>query len=65
MALAVAPLQLLFGDLHGLSTLEHQPAKVAAMEGRWKTRRGAPLLLLGWPDQAAETTSSKAVAAFL
>jgi cytochrome bd ubiquinol oxidase subunit I len=56
MAVAVAPLQLLFGDLHGLNTLEHQPAKVAAMEGLWKTQRGAPLLLFGWPDQAAETT---------
>ncbi len=56
MAVFVAPLQLFFGDLHGLNTFEHQPAKVAAMEGLWETRRGAPLLLFGWPDQAAETT---------
>ena len=56
MAVFVAPLQLLFGDLHGLNTFEYQPAKVAAMEGIWETKRGAPLLLFGWPDQEAETT---------
>ena len=42
MAVFVAPLQLLFGDLHGLNTFKHQPAKVAAMEGIWETERGAP-----------------------
>jgi len=41
MAIFVAPMQLVFGDLHGLNTLEHQPAKVAAMESLWETRRGA------------------------
>jgi cytochrome d ubiquinol oxidase subunit I len=56
MAIFVAPLQLLFGDLHGLNTLKHQPAKVAAMEGLWETRQGAPLVLFGWPDQEKETT---------
>jgi cytochrome d ubiquinol oxidase subunit I len=56
MAVFVAPAQLLFGDLHGLNTFEHQPAKVAAMEGLWETQRGAPLKLFGWPDQDAETT---------
>ena len=56
MAVFVAPMQLLFGDLHGLNTFKHQPAKVAAMEGIWDTKRGAPLLLFGWPDQEAETT---------
>ncbi|MGD2097684.1 MAG: cytochrome ubiquinol oxidase subunit I [Desulfobacterales bacterium] len=56
MAIFVAPMQLVFGDLHGLNTLEHQPAKVAAMEGLWDTQRGAPLVLFGWPDQQAETT---------
>ncbi|MFU8876697.1 MAG: cytochrome ubiquinol oxidase subunit I [Wenzhouxiangellaceae bacterium] len=53
--LAVAtPLQLLLGDLHGLNTLEHQPIKVAAMEGHWETRQGAPLILFAWPDSSAE-----------
>jgi cytochrome d ubiquinol oxidase subunit I len=56
MAVFIAPLQLLLGDLHGLNTLEYQPAKVSAMEGLWETRRGVPLLLFGWPDQQAEVT---------
>jgi cytochrome d ubiquinol oxidase subunit I len=56
MAIFVAPMQLLFGDLHGLNTFKHQPAKVAAMEGLWETRQGAPLVLFGWPDQEEETT---------
>jgi cytochrome d ubiquinol oxidase subunit I len=56
MAIFVAPMQLLFGDLHGLNTFKYQPAKVAAMEGLWETQRGAPLLLFGWPDQEKETT---------
>ena len=56
MAIFVAPLQLVFGDLHGLNTFRHQPAKVAAMEGLWETRHGAPLLLFGWPDQEEETS---------
>ncbi|HAD48022.1 MAG TPA: cytochrome ubiquinol oxidase subunit I, partial [Idiomarina sp.] len=43
------------GDLHGLNTLEHQPTKVAAMEGNWETRKGAPLLLFAIPDQEQQT----------
>ncbi|MGM0454480.1 MAG: cytochrome ubiquinol oxidase subunit I [Thermodesulfobacteriota bacterium] len=56
MAVFVSPFQLVVGDMHGLNTLEHQPAKVAAMEGLWETSRGAPLVLFGWPDQQAEVT---------
>jgi cytochrome d ubiquinol oxidase subunit I len=56
MAIFVAPLQPIIGDLHGLNTLKHQPAKVAAMEGLWETQRGAPLKLFGWPDQEEERT---------
>jgi cytochrome d ubiquinol oxidase subunit I len=56
MAALVAPVQILAGDLHGLNTLEHQPAKVAAMEGHFETMRGAPLILFGLPDMAAEET---------
>jgi cytochrome d ubiquinol oxidase subunit I len=51
---ALAPLQLLLGDMHGLNTFEHQPAKIAAMEGHWETRAGAPLILFAWPDMEAE-----------
>jgi cytochrome d ubiquinol oxidase subunit I len=49
------PVQIAVGDLHGLNTLEHQPAKIAAMEGIWETERGAPLLLFALPDQQART----------
>lgn len=50
----IAPLQLFVGDAHGLNTLEHQPAKVAAMEGAWETESGLPLLLFAIPDQDAQ-----------
>jgi cytochrome d ubiquinol oxidase subunit I len=56
MAALVAPLQIVAGDLHGLNTLEHQPAKVAAMEGHFETHAGAPLILFGWPDMEQERT---------
>jgi cytochrome d ubiquinol oxidase subunit I len=57
MAVLVAPLQLIAGDQHGLNTLKHQPAKVAAMEGHFEAEMtGAPLILFGLPDvQAGET----------
>jgi len=55
LIMVLAPLQIFLGDLHGLNSFEHQPAKVAAMEGHWETRRGAPLILFALPDQAAET----------
>ncbi len=51
----LAPAQLIIGDMHGLNTLEHQPVKVAAMEGHWEaSRAGAPFVLFGVPDQAEE-----------
>jgi cytochrome bd ubiquinol oxidase subunit I len=46
----LAPLQIFVGDLHGLNTLEHQPAKIAAIEAIWKTERGVPLVLFAIPD---------------
>ncbi|MEX0958369.1 MAG: cytochrome ubiquinol oxidase subunit I [Burkholderiales bacterium] len=48
---ALIPLQILVGDFHGLNTLEHQPAKVAAIEAIWETERGAPLVLFAVPNQ--------------
>lgn len=52
MAAAIAiPLQILAGDMHGLNTLEHQPAKIAAIEGIWHTEKSAPLTLFGWPNE--------------
>lgn len=59
MALLVAPIQIFAGDQHGLNTLEHQPAKIAAMEGHYETQRGAPLILFGIPDDEAEETRYK------
>jgi cytochrome d ubiquinol oxidase subunit I len=56
VAAAAMPMQFIAGDAHGLNTLEHQPAKVAAMEGIWETDRGAPLTLFGIPDQEERTT---------
>jgi len=56
MVAVVAPLQVVVGDLHGLNTLEHQPAKVMAMEGHYTSHpRGAPLILFGIPDPDART----------
>ena len=55
VAAALIPLQIFSGDLHGLNTLEYQPAKIAAMEGIWETKRGADLLLFAWPDQETKT----------
>ena len=49
-----APVQIVLGDLHGLNVLAHQPTKLAAIEGNWETRAGAPLVLFAWPDEAAE-----------
>lgn len=54
LILIAAPTQAVIGDFHGLNTLEHQPIKVAAMEGNWETMRGMPLLLFAIPDQEAE-----------
>lgn len=51
----LAPSQFLIGHMHGLNTKEHQPMKVAAMEGLWKTTEGAPLVLFGLPDQERRT----------
>jgi cytochrome d ubiquinol oxidase subunit I len=52
IAAVLTPLQVFVGDLHGLNTFEHQPQKVAAMEGVWETENGAPLLLFALPDAA-------------
>lgn len=51
-----APLQVFVGDLHGLNTFEHQPAKVAAIEGVWETHRGVGFTLFGFPDEETRST---------
>jgi cytochrome d ubiquinol oxidase subunit I len=58
MALVVAPIQAVVGDAHGLNTLEHQPAKIAAIEGHWENvgDEPTPLILFGIPDMKEERT---------
>jgi cytochrome d ubiquinol oxidase subunit I len=46
------PVQIVVGDLHGLNTLEHQPAKIAAVEAIWKSGEYVPLVLFAWPNAA-------------
>jgi cytochrome bd ubiquinol oxidase subunit I len=62
MGALLIPLQIFMGDMHGLNTLEHQPAKVAAMEGNWETRGNVPLVLFALPgrDNARRTASRSA-----
>jgi len=52
--LIFVPAQIVIGDMHGVNTLEHQPAKLAAIEGLWDGGRGVPASLIGWPDGAQE-----------
>ncbi len=55
IAAVLIPIQILVGDLHGLNTLEHQPAKIAAMEGVWDTQKGAPAVLFALPDSKTQS----------
>jgi cytochrome bd ubiquinol oxidase subunit I len=54
LALVLLPLQIIMGDLHGLNTLKHQPAKLAAMEGIWQTEKGVPAVLFGIPNETTQ-----------
>jgi cytochrome d ubiquinol oxidase subunit I len=54
LASVLVPAQALIGDAHGLNTLEHEPQKVAAMEGLWETRTSVPAVLIAVPDEADE-----------
>jgi len=51
VAAVLIPVQIFVGDLHGLNTLEHQPAKIAAIEGIWETESRVPLLLFALPNK--------------
>ena len=55
VAAVLIPVQILVGDMHGLNTLKHQPAKLAAMEGIWDTQQGVPGVLFAIPDQATQS----------
>src|SRR3954467_10662823 len=52
----LVPLQIIAGDLHGLNTLKHQPAKIAALEAIWQTEKGVPLTLIGIPNEETRRT---------
>lgn len=54
LALVLAPLQILIGDMHGLATAKYQPVKLAAMEGHWPAHEVAPLVLFAWPNEKEE-----------
>ena len=58
LVLIVAPVQAVVGDMHGLNTLQHQPAKIAALEGHWQNEgdKPLPLLLFGIPSMKDEET---------
>jgi cytochrome bd ubiquinol oxidase subunit I len=53
-AAIVAPMQIVAGDLQGLAVLDQQPTKLAAIEGHWETRAGAPLILFAVPNEDEE-----------
>ncbi len=55
LAAILIPIQIFAGDQHGLNTLEHQPAKIAAMEANWETGPNVPLILFAWPDEKNRT----------
>ncbi len=55
LAAGLIPIQILAGDMHGLNTLEHQPAKVAAMEANWETQTHVPLALFALPDEQSRS----------
>ena len=57
IAALLVPLQIVVGDLHGLNTLEHQPAKIAAIEALWESQRGAPLVLFALVDEETGTNN--------
>ncbi|MCG8546513.1 MAG: cytochrome ubiquinol oxidase subunit I [Alphaproteobacteria bacterium] len=59
MAAILIPIQIFIGDRHGLNTLAHQPAKIAAIEANWKTRSNVPLLLFAIPDEEARTNHAE------
>lgn len=54
-AALLIPVQIFLGDMHGLNSLEHQPAKIAAIEAVWHTEKGAPLVLFAIPDKETQT----------
>ena len=63
----LVPLQVVLGDLHGVNTLEHQPAKLAAIEGIWESGPGQPAVIFALPDSLTlvSTTANIRLESFL
>ena len=59
MVILLTPIQILVGDMHGINTAEHQPAKIAAIEAHWDGSHPAGLVLFAWPDSATETNRAE------
>ncbi|MFT5703943.1 MAG: cytochrome d ubiquinol oxidase subunit I [Rickettsiales bacterium] len=55
LAAFLIPIQIVLGDFHGINTLKNQPAKIAAIEGIWETKKSVPLLLFAIPDAKNKT----------
>ena len=55
LASVLVPAQIVVGDLHGVNTLEHQPQKLAAIEGLWDSGNGVPAVLIAWPDETSQS----------
>ena len=55
LAAVLAPVQIFVGDMHGLNTLHHQPAKIAAIEAIWESGRGVPMVAFGVPNEVTRT----------
>jgi cytochrome bd ubiquinol oxidase subunit I len=56
LAIVLVPLQVIVGDESGRDVARYQPAKLAAIEGKWDagTEGPVPLVLLALPDEASE-----------
>ncbi|MCI3951718.1 MAG: hypothetical protein K0R53_1215 [Burkholderiales bacterium] len=59
LASVLVPLQAVLGDLHGVNTFEHQPQKLAAIEGIWDGGPGQPAVIFAIPDEASETNHAE------
>lgn len=57
--------QLLSGHANAGMVADHQPAKLAAFEGLYRSEQGARMFLFGWPDDEAQTVHGVAIPGLL
>ena len=53
--LFLVPAQIFVGDAVGIVVHDYQPIKTAAIEAVWTTQKGAPLVLLAWPNMKTQS----------